>query len=271
MQVILIPLRPVLKLRFSSVQFSCSVMSDSLWPHESQHSRPPCPSTNSGVHSESRPSSWWCHLAISSSIVPFSSCPQSPPASGSFPMSRLFVSRGQSVGASTLASVFPVNIQGWFPLGLTSLIPLLSQGTLQSLLQHHNLKASVFRCLAFFRLQLPHLYMTMGKTTALTIQTFVSKVMSLLYNMLSRFVIVFLPRSKCLGISWLHSLSTVILEPKKIKSATVSIFFPVYLPWSDWFRCHDLVFRMLSFKAVFFTLLFLLHQEALSFLFAFCH
>ena len=87
------------------------------------------------------------------------------------------------------------------------MIPLLSQRTLQSLLQHHNLKASVFQCLAFFRLQLPHLYMTMGKTIALTIQTFVSKVMSLLFNMLSRFVTAFLPRSKSLLISWLQSLS----------------------------------------------------------------
>ena len=128
MQVILIPLRPVLKLQFSSVQFSCSVMSDSLWPHESQHSRPPCPSTNSGVHSESRPSSWWCHLAISSSIVPFSSCPQSLPASGSFPMSQLFTWGSQSIGVSALASVLPMNTQDWSPLRWTGWISLQSKG-----------------------------------------------------------------------------------------------------------------------------------------------
>ena len=100
------------------------------------------------------------------------------------------------------------------------------QGTLKSLLQHRSLKASVLRCSAFFMVQLSHLYMATGKTIALTIQTFVSKVTSLLFNTLSRFVIAFLPRSKCLLISWLQSLSAVILEPKKIKSLTVSIVFP---------------------------------------------
>ena len=102
-----------------SVQFSCSAVSDSLRPHESQHTRPPCPSPTPRVHSNSRPSSWWCHPAISSSVVPFSSCPQSFPASGSSPVSWLFTSSVQSTGASALASVLPVNIHGWFPLGLT--------------------------------------------------------------------------------------------------------------------------------------------------------
>ena len=108
-----------------SVQFSRSVVSDSLQPHESQQARPPCPSPTPRVHSYSRPSSQWCHPAISSSIVPFSSCPQSLPASESFPMSWLFTSGGPSIGA--LASVFPMNIQGWFPLGLTVLISLQSK------------------------------------------------------------------------------------------------------------------------------------------------
>ena len=105
-----------------SVQFSCSVMSSSLRPHELQHARPPCPSPAPGVHSNSCPSSRWCHPAISSSVIPFSSCPQSLPASGSFPMSSVFASGGQSIGASGSASVLPVNIQDWFPLGLTALI-----------------------------------------------------------------------------------------------------------------------------------------------------
>ena len=101
---------------FSSVQFSHSVMSDSLRPHESQHTRPPCPLPSPGVHSNSCPSSWWCHPAISSSVIPFSSCPQSLPTSESFPMSQLFSWGGQSTGVSALASVLPKNSQGWSPL-----------------------------------------------------------------------------------------------------------------------------------------------------------
>ena len=111
---------------FSSVQFSCSVVSDSLRLHELQHARPPCPSPTPRVHSASRPLSQWCHPAISSSVVPFSSCPQSLPASESFLMSQLFKSDGQSIGAS--ASVLPVNIQDWFPLGWTGWISLHSKG-----------------------------------------------------------------------------------------------------------------------------------------------
>ena len=110
-----------------SVQFSCSVMSDSLWPYGLQHIRPPCPSPTSGACSNSCPSSWWCYPTISSFVVPFFSCLQSFPASGSFPMSQFFTSGGQSIGALVSASVFPVNIQDWFPLGLTGLI-LQSKG-----------------------------------------------------------------------------------------------------------------------------------------------
>ena len=111
-----------------SVQFSCSVVSDSLWPHESQHTRPPCPSQSPGVHSDSRPSSLWCHPAISSSVIPFSSCPQSLPASDSFPVSQLFAWRGQSIGASALASFPPKKSQGWSPSEWTSWISLQSKG-----------------------------------------------------------------------------------------------------------------------------------------------
>ena len=103
-------------------------MSDSLRPYESQHARPPCPSPTPGVQSDSRPSSQWCHAAISSSVILFSSCPQSFPASKSFPVSCLFVSGSQNIGASSSTSVLPMNIQDWFPLGLTGLISLLSKG-----------------------------------------------------------------------------------------------------------------------------------------------
>ena len=113
--------------RNHSVQFSCSVMSDSLWPDESQHTRPPCPSPTPGVHANSHPSRQWCHPAISSSVIPIS-CPQSLPASGSFPMSQLFVWGGQSTGVSTLASVLPTNTQDWSPLGWTGWISLQAKG-----------------------------------------------------------------------------------------------------------------------------------------------
>ena len=112
----------------SSVQFSCLVVSDSLRPHESQHTRPPCPSPSPRVHSNSHPSSPWCHPAISSSVVPFSSFSQSLPASESFPMSQLFVSGGQSTGGSALASFFPKNTQGWSPSEWTGWISLQSKG-----------------------------------------------------------------------------------------------------------------------------------------------
>ena len=112
----------------SYLQFSRSVVSDSLWPQELQHARPPCPSPTPGDHSNSRPSSPWCHSAISSSVIPFSSCPQSLPSSESFPMSQLFVWGGQSIGVSALASFLPKNIQDWSPLGWTGWISLQSKG-----------------------------------------------------------------------------------------------------------------------------------------------
>ena len=111
-------------LQADSVQFSLSVMSDSLRPHEWQHARPPCPSPTPGVYENSCPSSWWCHPAISSSVVSFSSCPESLPASGSFPVSQLFVWAGQSIGVSASASVLPMNTQDWSPLGWSSWVSL---------------------------------------------------------------------------------------------------------------------------------------------------
>ena len=115
-----------MQVLFSSGQFSHSVVSDSLRPHESQHARSPCPSPTQGVHSNSYPSSWWCHPAISSSVVPFSSCPQSLPASASFPMSQFSTWGGQSIGVS--ASVLPMNTQEWSPSGWTGWISLQSKG-----------------------------------------------------------------------------------------------------------------------------------------------
>ena len=177
-------------------------MSNSLQPQGLQHARLPCPSPSAKSCSNSCPLSQWCHPTISSiSVVPFSSCLQSFPASGSFLMSRLFASNGQSIGAST--SVLPMNIQDWFPLGLNGLISFAVHGTLKSLLQHHSSKASILRHSAFFMVQFSHVYMTTRKTIAMTIQTFVGKVISLLFNMLSKFVIAFLPTRKHLLISWL--------------------------------------------------------------------
>ena len=140
------------------------------------------------------PSSRRCHPTISSSVVPFSSCLQSFPASGCFLMSRFFASGGQSIGASASASVLPMNIQDCFPLGLTGLI-LQSKGLFKSLLQHHNSKVSILRHSVFFTVQLSHLYMTTGKTVALTRWTFVSKFLLFKFYFLLCFLI------HCLGLS----------------------------------------------------------------------
>ena len=118
----------ILSITFSSVQFSCSVMSDCLWPQEPQHARPPCPSPTTGVHPNLCPFSRWCHPTISSSVIPFSSCPQSFPASGSFPTSQLFASGGQSIGVSALTSVLPMNTKDWSPLEWIGWTSLQSKG-----------------------------------------------------------------------------------------------------------------------------------------------
>ena len=178
------------------------------------------------------------HPIISSSVVPLSSCPQSFPESGSFPMSQLFQSGGQSIGVSASASVLPMNTQDWSPFRIDWLDLLAVQGTLKSLLQHHSSKAPSLMHSAFYTVQLSHPPVTTGKTIALIRRTFVGKVMSLLFNMLSRLVITFLSRSKRLLISWLQSPSAVILEPRKIVSHCFHCF-PIYLPWSDGTRCHE--------------------------------
>ena len=153
-------------------QFSLSVMSNSSQPHGLQHAKLPCPSPTPWACSNSCLWSRWCHPTISSSFVPFSSCPQSFPASGSFPVSQLFKSGDQSTGVSASASVLPLSIQGWFPLGLTWFDLLAVQGTLKSLLQHHNSKASILWHSAFFTVQLSPPYVTTGKIIALTRRTF---------------------------------------------------------------------------------------------------
>ena len=183
--------------QFSSVTQSCLT----LWPHELQHARPPCPSPTLRVHPNSCASGQWCYPAISSSVVPFSSCPN-PFQHQSFPLSQLFAWGGQSIGVSASASVLPINTQDWSPLGWTGWISWQSKG-LSRVLQHHRSKASILQHSAFFTVQLSHPYMITGKTVAFTWRTFVGQVMSLIFNMLSRLVITFLPSSKRLLISWL--------------------------------------------------------------------
>ena len=151
-------------------------MSDSLRPHESQHTRPPCPSPTSGVYSNSLPLSWWCHPAISSSVIPFSSCPQPLPAPESFPMSQLYMRWPKYWSFSF--SISPSNEHpGLISFRMDWLDLLAVEGTLKSLLQHHSSKASILPCSAFL-VQLSHRYMTTGKTIALTRRTFIGKVIS---------------------------------------------------------------------------------------------
>ena len=158
--------------------------------------------------------SWWCHPIRPSFVIPFSPCLQSFPASGSSPVSQFFASGGQSIGLQLQHQPFQWIFQDWFPLGLTGWIFLQSRGLSKSLLQQHSPKTLVLQHSAFFMVQLSHPYMTSGKTS-LTRCTFVGKVMSLLFNKLSRLVIAFLPRSKCLSISWLQSPSVGFWGPWK--------------------------------------------------------
>ena len=189
--------------------------------HGLQHSRLPCLSPSPRVCSSSCSLIWWCHPTILSSVIPFS-CLQSSPVSGSFPMSWLLSSGGQHIGAS--ASDLPMS--DWSDLPVSDYSRLIFfridwfdllavQGTLNSLLQHHKLKASVLWCSVFFMVQLSHLYMMNGKPIALTIWTFVGKMISLLCNMQSMFVIAFIPRSKFLLILWLQSSSQDFWSPRK--------------------------------------------------------
>ena len=151
-----------------SVQFSHSVVSDSLRHHEPQHARPPCPSPTPGVHPNPCPLCLWCHPIISSSVVPFSSCPQSLPASGAFQMNQLSASGGQSIGILASTSVPPMNTQDWSPSEWTGWISLQSKGLSRVFSNTTVIKASILLRSAFFTVQLSHPYMTTGKIIALT-------------------------------------------------------------------------------------------------------
>ena len=169
------------------ILFSCPVMSDSFQPHGLQHTRSSYPSPSLEVCPCSCPLYQWCHPAISSSHTLFFFCPQSFPASETFPMSQLFTSDDQNTGVSASASLLPTRIPGWFPLELIGLISLLSKRL--SILQRHSLKASVLQCSSFFMFQLSQLNVITEKNIALIIQTFVGRVTSLLFNTLSWCVI----------------------------------------------------------------------------------
>ena len=175
-------------------------MSDSLRAHGMQHTSLPCPSLSPGACSNSCPLCQWCHPTISSSDIPFS-CLQSFPTSGSFPMNQFFTPSGQSIVVSASTSVLSMNIQDWFPLGLTGFISLQSKGLSRvfynTTVQKHQFSGAQLSLWAN-----SHPYMITGKNITLTRWIFVSKVTSLLFNMLSGFVIAFLPKSKCLLISW---------------------------------------------------------------------
>ena len=205
----------------------------------------PCPSPTPGVYPNSCPLTQWCHPNISSSVICFSSWFQSFPASGSFQMSPFFQSRRPKYWHFRF-NISPSNEHsGLISFKMDWLDLLAVQGTLKTLLQCHSSKASIHRCSGFFIVQLSHPYMTTGKTIALSRLTFVGKIMSLLFNMLSRLVITFLSRSKSLLLSWLQLPTGVILEPRKIKSATVSTVSPTICLWhfmSDGTGCHDLRF-----------------------------
>ena len=232
-------------------------MSSFFWPHGLHHASFSYALLSPRVCWNSCLLSQWCRLTIKSSVAPFS-CPQS----FQHHFFQWVVSLHQLAKELVLQHQSSSEYQGlisfmidWFDLAI--------QGTSKSLLQHHNLKTFVFWISAFFKVQLSHPYMTTGRNIAFTIWIFVSKVMSLLFNMLSRLVIAFLPRSNYLLISWLKSTSAVISEPKKIKSIMVSMFSSSichYVMGSD---AIILVFWMLNFKPAYSTLLFHIHQEAL--------
>ena len=202
-----------------------------MQPQGLKHSRLPCPSPSPGVCSNSCPLSRWCHPIISSSVTPFFSCLQSFLASGSFPIGWLLTSGGQSTGASASHQpfqwIFSVDfLEDW------CLSSLLSKG-LSRVFSNTTIQKHQFFGAQPSLWSNSHIHTWLGKTTALTRWTFVSKVMSLLFNMLSRFVITLLPKSKCLLIPWLQSLFTMILKCKKIKSVTVSTFSPSI--------CHEVI------------------------------
>ena len=252
--------KPQLMFHCCSVTQSCPTFCDPM-----DSSMPGFPflhhSPSPRVCSDSRPLSWWCHPAISSSAAPFSSHLQSFPALGSFPVSWLCI-RWPKYWSFSFSISPPNEYSGLISFRIDWFDPLAVQGTVKSLLQQDNSKASILWHTAFFTVQLSHLYTTTGKNSSLTKWTSIGKLMSLLFNMLSRSVIVFLPSSKHLLISWLQSPSAVILEPKKMKSYTVSTFPPTI--WREVIGLDAMIFIFwMLFYASFFTLLFHHHQEVL--------
>ena len=211
-------------------------MSHSLQLYELQRARPPCPIPTPESYSDSCPLSRWCHPTISFSVVPYSSCLQLFPTIRVFSNESVLPIRWPKYWSFSF-SINPSNeYSGLISFRMDWLNLLAVQRILKGLLQYHSSKASVLQCSAFFILQLSHPYMTTEKTIALTRQTFVGNIMSLLLNMPSKLVITFLPRSKHLLISWLQSPSAVILEPRKIKLATVSTVSPSI--------CHEVMDRI---------------------------
>ena len=253
-----------------SVQLSSSVVSDSLQPPGLQHARLPCTSPTLRACSNSCPSSQWCHPAISSSVVSVSSCLQSFPASAYFSHESVlcitwpkYRSFSFSISPSIEYSALIFFRMDWLDL-------LAVQGTLKSLFPTPQLKSINSSVLSFLYGPTLTSIHDNGKTIALTRWTFVGKIMSLVFNMLPRFFIAFLPRNKSLLISWLHVTIYSDLEPKNPRAHCFHCF-PIYLPRSDGTRCHDLHFLNVEFQASFFTLPFHFHQQALQLLFTFCY
>ena len=246
------------QVAFSSVQISCSVVSDSLQPCGLQQSRPPCPSPAPRAYSNSCPLIQWCHPTISS-CRPLLLLPSVFPSIQVFSSESVVCIRWTKYWSSSFSISPSSEYSGLNSFRMDWLGLLAVQGTLKSPLQYHSSKASILQCSTFFIVQLSHPYMTTGKTIALARRIFVGKVMSLLFNMLSRLVITFLPRSKRLLISWLQSPSSVNLEPPKIKSVTVSTVSPSIPHEVMGPDAMILVFWMLSFKPAF----SLFHQETL--------
>ena len=233
----------LVKIQFSSVAQLCPT----LLRHGQQHARPPCPSRTPRVYPNSCPSSQWCPPTISSSVIPLLLLPPIPPSIRGFSNESARRIRWSNYWSFS----FRISPSSEYP-GLISFrmdwldLPVV-QGTFKSFLQHHSSRISIFQCSAFFMVQFSHPYMTIGKSIALAIWTFVSKEMSLLFNTLRRLVTASLPRNKRLLVSRLQSPSAVTLEPKKIKAGHGFHCFPIYLPWSDVSGCHDLSFLNVEF------------------------
>ena len=232
-------------------------MSSSLWPWGLQHTRLPCPSLSPWVSSNSCPLNQWCHPTISSSVTPFFCCSQSFRASGTFLMSWLFPSGGQriEVSASALASVLPMNIQGWFPLGLTGLFSLLPKG-LSRVFSNTTVQKHQFFGIQSSLWSKSHIHTwLLKKNIALPVWRFVGKVRSLLFNMLSRFVIYFLPRNKHLLISRLQLQSTSDFGVQEKKMCHCFQFFNSYLPLNNGTGCCYLSFFNVEINQHFHSLL----------------